>query len=67
MKCALKIWNTVELAHFFLNPVIADVEATSDDCKTQQRWKRKSKSSTSGEKPKSARTPTASQRVKRQY
>ena len=61
-KCALKIWNAVELARFLkanLNPVVADVEATSDDCKTQQRWKRKSKSSTSGEKLKSAKTSTA--------
>ena len=41
-----------------LNPVVADFEATSDDCETQQRWKRKSKSLTSGEKPKSAKTPT---------
>ena len=40
-KCALKIWNVIELACFLkanLNPVVADVEATSDDCKTQQRW-----------------------------
>ena len=52
-----------------LNPVVADVEATSDDCETQQRWKRKSKSSTarSGENPNSAKTPTANQRVKRLY
>ena len=69
-RCALKIWNAVELARFLkanLNPVVADVEATSDDCETQQRWKRKSKSSTSGEKPKSAKTPTANQRVKCLY
>ena len=58
----LKIWNAVELVCFLkakLNPVIADVKATSDDCETQQRWKRQSKSSTSGEKPKSGKTPTA--------
>ena len=41
-----------------INPVVADVEATSDDCETQQRWKRKSKSSTSGQKRKSAKTST---------
>ena len=40
-----------------LNPIAADVKATSDDCETQQHGKRKSKSSTSGEKPKSAKTP----------
>ena len=63
MKCALKIWNAVELACFLkadLNSVVADVEAiSSDDCETRQRWKRKSKSSTSGEKLKSAKTPIA--------
>ena len=50
-KCALKIWNVVEPPCFLkanLNSVLADVEATSDDCDTQQRWKRKSKSSTFG-------------------
>ena len=34
---ALKIWNAVELSRFLkanLNPVVADVEATSDDCET---------------------------------
>ena len=57
-KCALKFWTAVELARFLkanLNPVVA----TSDDCETQQRWKRKSKSLTSEEKPKSAKIPTA--------
>ena len=42
-KCALKIWNAVELPRFLkanLNPVVADVEAISDECETQQRWKR---------------------------
>ena len=61
-KHALKIWNAVELALFLkanLNPVVADVKATSDDCETQQHGKRKSKSSTSEEKPKSAKTPAA--------
>ena len=69
-KCALKTWNTIELARFLkanLNPIVADVEATFDDCETQQRWKRKSKSSMSGEKPKSTKTPTANQRVKCLY
>ena len=53
--------NAVELARFLkanLNPVIADVKATSDYCETQ-RWKRKLESSTSGEKPKSVMAPTA--------
>ena len=57
-KCALKIWNVVEPPCFLkanLNSVLADVEATSDDCETQQRWKRKSKSSTFGK----TKTPTA--------
>ena len=61
-KCELKIWNAVELVRFLkakLNPVVADVEATSDDCETQQRWERKSKSSMPGEKPKFAMAPTA--------
>ena len=49
-KCALKIWNVVEPPCF-----LADVEATSDDCDTQQRWKHKSKSSTFGK----TKTPTA--------
>ena len=68
MKYALKIWNAIELAHFLkannLKLVVADVEATSDDCETQQRcsWKRKSKSLKTGEKPKSAKTPTAEPR-----
>ena len=42
----MRSWNAVELARFLkanLNPVLADVEATSDDCKTQHRRKRKSK------------------------
>ena len=39
------MWNAVEQARFLeasanLNPVVADVEATSDDCETQQCWKR---------------------------
>ena len=53
---------TADLARFLnanLNPVVADVEATSDECEIYQRWKRKSKSSTSEEKPKSAKTPNA--------
>ena len=36
-KCALKIWNAVELARFLkvnLKPVVADIEATSDDCES---------------------------------
>ena len=34
-KCALKLWNAVELPRFLkanLNPVVADVEAISDEC-----------------------------------
>ena len=53
-NCALKIWNTFDLVLFLnmnLNPVIADVEETSDGCKTQQHWKRMSKSPSSAEKP----------------
>ena len=42
-------------------------QLTSVDCETQQRLKRKSKSSSSGDKPKSAKTPTANQRVKLLY
>ena len=60
-KCALKIWNVVEPPCFLkatLNSVLADVEATSDDI--QQRWKRKSKSSTFGK-----RLLLQNQRVKR--
>ena len=39
-KCALKLWNVVEPPCFLkanLNSVLADVEATSDDCDTQQK------------------------------
>ena len=65
MKCALKIWNAVELGRFLkanLNPVVANVEATSNECETQQCWKCKSKSSTAGIKTKSAKTPTTEPR-----
>ena len=61
-KCALKIRNAAELVRFLkakLNPVVANVEETSVECETQQRWKRMSKSPSSAEKPKSARIPTA--------
>ena len=62
-KCALKIRNAVELVRFLkanLNPV-ANIEETSVECETQQRWKRMSKSPSSAEKPKSARIPAAEQ------
>ena len=62
MKCVLKICNAVDLARFLkanLNPLVADGKATSDYCETQQRGKCKSKSSMSGEEPKSAKTPAA--------
>ena len=38
VKCALKIQNAIELIHFLktnLNSIIADVEETFNDCKTQ--------------------------------
>ena len=60
-RCALKIRNAVELVRFLkakLNPVVANVEETSVECETQQRWKRMSKSPSSEEKRKSARIPT---------
>ena len=66
-KCALKIWNVIEVPCFLkanLNPIVANVEATSGDCETQQRWKRKSKSSAFGEK---LRLLLQNQRVKRLY
>lgn len=53
-NCALKIRNTFELVRLLkmnLNLIIADVEETSDGCKTQQHWKRMSKSPSSVEKP----------------
>ena len=62
-KCVLKIWTVVERPCFLkanLNPVVADVEATSDDCETQQRWKRKSKSSTFGKTPRAEPASQAS-------
>ena len=60
VKCALKIRNAVELVRFLkanLNPIV-NIEETSVKCETQ-RWKRRSKSPSSAEKPKSARIPTA--------
>ena len=58
---ALKIRNAVELVSFLqatLNPV-ANIEKNSIECETQQRWNCMSKSPSSTEKPKSARTPAA--------
>ena len=65
-KCALKIWNVVEPPCFLkanLNSVLADVEATSDDCDTQQRWKRKSNL----QRSEKLRLLLQNQRVKRLY
>ena len=53
---ALKDWNAIKQARFLKansNPVVADAEATSDDFVTQHRWKGKSKSPKSANRPRS--------------
>ena len=66
-KCALKIWHAVELVRFLK----AIFKTRRSRCWSNFRWLRdsttleagKSKSSTPGEKPKSAKTPTAEQQL----
>ena len=57
-KCALKIRNAAELFRFVkenLNPPPVAIEEADDSHETQQRWKRRSTSPSSAEKPKSAK------------
>lgn len=71
-KCALKIWNDVELLCFVkenINPrqpiaiAAQEEDLNIGETKEQQRWKRMSKSPSSAEKAKSAKIPCTEQQL----